>query len=674
MKKVIIGLVAFIVVIVIAAVVAPFLIPLDTIKAEAIAQGEAATGRTIRIDGDFSLSIFPNAEVVAGKVSVGNAKGGKADTMASIERVKVSVGLLPLISGDVKVDAFVIEKPVINLEIDKNGKPNWEFKTAEAAATDKPVATEPASSGGGGMPLGGMTLDDVRLVDGTITYSDARTGESQRLDAINWKVSLPAMTSPVAVAGDFVWNKEKIDIDLTVTTPASLLDAKRTDIAASVSAAPLKLDFKGSATNAATLKAGGDVTLDVPSIRKLAAWAGAPLDAPGSGYGPLKVSGTVAVDGAKYAFKQAKLAVDNIEGTGDFAFDGSGRVPAVSAVMKLGMLDLNPYLPPEETAAEKPAAAASGGSGGAAGQPADWSDDPIDLSGLKAANANLDLTVAGILARKFKVGESNVKVGLKDGVLVTDLTRMALYDGNGTAKLTANGAGPVPKVAVDFDLKGFAANPFLKDAADFDRLEGTANADLAATTSGKTERELVSGLNGKGKVEFLDGAIIGINLAAMLRNVQSAFLDTGASEAQKTDFTELKGSYTITNGIVKNDDLLLQSPLFRVAGKGTVDLPKRTVNYRIEPKVVATAKGQGGPQDAGGVKVPVVVSGPWHDLSYKPDLTAIIGDVTKDPKKALENLKGAVPGMPKLPGGSDSGSSAPSADDAVKGLKNLFGR
>ena len=193
----------------------------------------------------------------------------------------------------------------------------------------------------------------------------------------------------------------------------------------------------------------------------------------------------MAVDGSKYAFKQAKLAVDKIEGSGDFAFDGGGKVPAVTAVMKLGVLDLNPYLPPEEKGAAKPAASAQA-SGGGSSQPADWSDDPIDMSGLKAANANLDLTVAGILIRKIKVGESNLKVSLKNGVLVTDLTKLALYKGNGTAKITANAAGSKPKIGVNFDLKGFDASPFLKDAADFERLEGTANADLAVTTSGGT--------------------------------------------------------------------------------------------------------------------------------------------------------------------------------------------
>ncbi len=684
MKKLIIGLVAVVVLLVVAVLAIPFFIPLDTIKAELIAQAEQATGRDVRIDGEFKLSIFPNAEFVAGKVTVGNAKGGKAKNMVAIDRVNVSVGLMPLITGSVQVNSFVIDKPTINLEIDKNGKPNWEFTTAGGGEA-KPSTTESKPAEGGvGSPLAGITLDDVRLVDGTITYSDARSGVSHRLDAINWKVALPSLSDPTAIDGDFVWNKEKINIALKLATPDTLLNGKKTGVEANISATPVKLDFKGSVTNAKTLSAGGAVTLDVPSIRKLAAWAGAPIEAPGSGYGPLKITGTVAVDGSKYAFKQAKLAVDEIEGSGDFAYDGGGKIPAVSAVMKLGMLDLNPYLPPEEKTEDKPAAqTASGGSS----KPADWSDDPIDMSGLKAANANLDLTVAGILVRKIKVGETNLKVSLKNGVLVTDLTKLALYKGSGTAKITANAAGSKPKISVNFHLKGFDANPFLKDAAGFDRLECTANADLAITTSGATERQLVSALNGKGKVQFLDGAIVGINLAAMLRNVTTAFMNKDSSKTQKTDFAELKGTYTIKNGLVTNNDLSLKSPFIRVTGKGTSDLPKRTVNYHVTPKAVATSKGQGGSGDSGGIKVPVDVTGPWHDLSYKPDLTAIIGDIAKDPKKALEAVKKMVPGLPKLGGssggsilpklgGSDSGggSAMPKADDAVKGLKKLFGR
>jgi len=264
---------------------------------------------------------------------------------------------------------------------------------------------------------------------------------------------------------------------------------------------------------------------------------------------------------------------------------------------------------------------------------------------------------------------------LKDGVLVSDLSKMVLYDGTGRAKVTANGKGAVPAIALNFDLANFQAEPFLTDAAGFTRLSGTANADLAITSRGRTERAIVSALAGSGKVKFLNGAISGINLAAMIRNVGSAFLDPSARKTQKTDFAELGGTYRITKGILNNQDLLLKSPLLRLSGKGKVDMPKRTVNYRIEPKIAATTKGQGGSDDAGGIKVPVIVSGPWDNLSYKPDLAGMLGNVAKDPGKALDAVKKLIPGTSS--GGttsSGSGVKLPSLPSPAGTLKKLFGR
>ena len=75
-----------------------------------------------------------------------------------------------------------------------------------------------------------------------------------------------------------------------------------------------------------------------------------------------------------------------------------------------------------------------------------------------------------------------------------------------------------------------------------------------------------------------------------------------------------------------------------------VQLPKRRVDYRIEPKIVASTKGQGAAAGAGGISVSVIVSGPWHNISYKPDLAGAIGGLAKDPTKALKSLKGLIPG------------------------------
>ena len=677
MKKFLIVIGALVALVIVALLVAPMVIPVDTYKKELLVQIEKATGREARIEGDFGISLFPTVAFTAGKFSLANVKGGKAAKMVNLDQLNVQVAVLPLLGGNVVIDSFVLDNPVINLEVDAQGRPNWVFTPAAGAGTAKPspqadsAAPATAAKGdSGGLGLSGLQLGDVRLVDGRIAYSDAQGGVSQTVDAINMSVSLPSMTSPMAARGSLVWNKEKIDLVLGIDNLNAFLAGTQTGLNAAVAASTVKFDFKGTASSKPQMKASGTIDLDVPSVRELAAWAGQPLTAPGTGFGPLKISGQVGVDGQKYSFTGARLSLDAIQATGDFRFDGSGRVPYINAGLGTGMLDLNPYLPPEKTAGSGAATpSAPAGTGGNAAPPASqgWSTDPIDLSGLRAVNADIALNVAGLVIRKIKVGKSAVNVALKGGRLTTNLTEMALYGGNGMATITADGAASVPAVAAKLDLSGLQANPALKDAIGMDRIEGALNANIDVAMRGGSQRDMISALGGSGKVRFADGAIRGINIAAMVRNAASAFLDSSARETQKTDFAELSGTFNIAGGVLANDDLTLLSPLLRVGGKGTVNMPNRTVNYRIEPKVVASTQGQGGSTDTSGVKVPVIVSGPWDNLSYKPDLAGVIDDIAKDPKKALEGLKNLVPGQ----GGSGGGTALPKPEDA---LKKLFGR
>jgi AsmA protein len=125
----------------------------------------------------------------------------------------------------------------------------------------------------------------------------------------------------------------------------------------------------------------------------------------------------------------------------------------------------------------------------------------------------------------------------------------------------------------------------------------------------------------------------------MVRNTKTAFLSAAANEAKKTDFAELSGSFTIQNGILSNQDLTLQAPALRVNGSGSVDLPAKRVDYRIDPKAAATLKGQGGEGDVSGILVPVTVTGPFDDLSYKPDLSGVIEQAIKDPKALKKQVK-----------------------------------
>jgi AsmA protein len=662
MKKLLIGLGVVVVLLIAAVIVVPMLIPLDSYKGEIQARAKAATGRDLRIDGDISLSLIPVIAVSVEDVGFANAPGASTPEMATIDRLDVALQLLPLLSGEVAIDRFILEKPVINLEVDAEGKPNWQLETADSAAA--PSADTGGDAGGGASPISEIRLGEVRLVDGTLNYLDRRSEQEITVSEVNMELSLPSLSSPFAAEGSAVWNSEKVALELNAENPSALMAGETTNLAMKIDSAPVTFSFDGAARNAQALGLQGALALDVPSIRDLAAWTGNPLDFPGDGLGPFNIAGQLEMTGAKVALSQAKLKLDEIAGEGLFSVDATGAKPMIKAELTVDQLNVNPYLPPEQESAD--AGQAAGGSGGGGADGGDWSDEPIDVSGLGALNADLAFNAGGIQFRDVKIGQSRLTVVLQDSRLTADLMEMQLYDGSGKGKIVLDGSSGKPAITADFDLANFQAGPFLNDLAKFDRILGTTESKLSVTTSGGSQRELVSNLDGNGAVVFRDGAIKGINLAAVVRNISTAAIEQSFDDAQATDFAELSGSFTIDKGIVSNDDLSLVAPLVRMTGQGKVPLPPRTVDYQVSPKLVGSIEGQGGASDAAGIAVPIKVSGPWHDISYKPDLESLLKDQMKDPSAVIEQLqdgegaKGLLDSLkPGESSGTDDGSSSP---------------
>jgi len=676
MKKLLIGILILVVVVIAAAVIAPFFIPLDFVKEKITAGAEDATGRKLIIAGDFDLSILPRVRIKAGDVTFANAPGAKQANMLELTELEIGLSLFPLLGGTVELTSFVLIDPVINLEVDAKGRPNWRFDGEQSSGDAAGKSEKSGSDSGGSKGLREISLGDVRLVNGTVRYFDARTGASQEIKAINAEINLPSLDQTLTAVGSLTWNGETIELTLQVDKPRALMEGGPTGVQTAIKAAPVTLEYKGTVTNAKPPAVAGDISLNVPSIRKLAAWVGNPIETAGGGLGPLSIKGALDMAGKRIAFKGAEISIDNMNAKGDFEVDLGGRVPSIVASLEVDKLDLNTYLPlesakpaasPASSGGSAPAAApSSGSSAGSAKKSAGWSDDPIDFSALNLVNADLSFVTGGIFVKEIKVGRTALKTVLKGGKLTLDLTEMALYGGQGTGRITIEASRNA--ITHKLNLKGVQAAPLLTDAAGFDRVEGTANIVVDVTTRGNSQRKLVSALNGKGSIQFLDGAVRGINIGAMVRDISSAFLDSSARETQKTDFAELAGTYTITKGIVKNDDLFLKSPLLRVDGKGMVDLPKRTVDYRVTPKVVASAKGQGGIDQLAGLAVPVLITGPWDDLSYQPDLAGVVDELIKDPESVLDTIKNLIPGL----GGSSDGSS--SSDNPLDSLRKLFGR
>ncbi len=674
---------AVIVLIPIALVVALKAIPDSVYRSQITAAAKGATGRDLTIGGAIGISIFPVLGVHAEDVKLANAPGFTAPALASMKRLEAGVALMPLLSGKVEIKRFVLVEPVIALEVDANGKNNW---TLEPAA-QKPEEQSSESSGGAPSEV---SIENVAISDGRASYADHKSGETTEIGDIDLAVALPSLDKEGRVDGSLNYKGQPLTIAFAAENPRALMDGSDSPAKLEINADLLKLSFEGTAALKDDLALKGKTDLSTPSLRKLSAWLSEPMSE-GQGFGAFAVKGDFAWSGDIMALQNAAISLDETKATGALTVNMGGERPRLTGTLALDQLNAGTYL------GGAPAPAAGTSSGAAAPQsdapaaaPAstpssEWSTEPLDFSGLKSADADLQLTAQKVIYDKVVMSNAVLGLLLNNGVMTADLSRMALYNGAGKLKIVLNGASATPALNIDLAFTSIAVQPLLKDFADFDRLSGTGNLSLSATSSGKNERAMMQNLNGSGALKVLDGAIRGINLAAMVRNVTSAFTGANSGE-QKTDFAELGGTYKITSGILSNDDLALINPYLRLSGMGVTSIPERTVNYRITPKLVANAEGQGGKTDLTGVSVPVLVTGTWDNLKYAPDLKALASGALKGVTEALQSgqdpLKGALDGLLGKPGakpqsqdgGTEQEAPPPKSteDQARDALKSIF--
>ncbi|MEP1443355.1 MAG: AsmA family protein [Hyphomicrobiales bacterium] len=452
------------------------------------------------------------------------------------------------------------------------------------------------------------------------------------LKNLNVSVKLDEFTKPVTVSGDAVWRGERLSLDVTAD-PNALLKGVKAPTKVNLSSSKAKLGFNG--TIATSLPASGTVTASGPSLKNLAGWLGTELPT-GDGYGKFNIKTDLTVGENTISLKKLSAALDDLKGTGEASVNLAGK-PDIKAAINFDLLDVNPYL----------ATSGSSGGGSSASSSAQWSSDPIDFSALNAANIDLTANVKTLKAEGMSVGPLTLKASIKNGKLDANLANMKLYKGSGTARVKLDATGPTPALDLSLTSSNISALPFLTDAAKFSRVEGGLALDLAISAKGKSQKALISTLNGTSKFAFTDGALRGVNIARSMRSLTSGALSGwNNAETEKTDFSAFNASFVIQDGIASNSDLSIIGPLVRVTGKGSANMPAQSLKYRVNPKVVASLKGQGGNNELSGFSVPVVIDGPWSKPRIYPDISGFL----ENPAAGIAKLKSLGGGFAAIAG------------------------
>ncbi len=580
-----------------------------------------ASGRPFSVGDDVRLSLFPWAGVSFSDLRLGNPAGFAEPDFVTIKAFDVRVKLLPLLARKIQVDRLVVSEPRAFLVTDQNGRVNYDFGS-------KPAAGAAPAPAGTGLPIQSLAVGEVSIAGGSIALIDHKAETRHELSNVNLSLKDLSLERPVEFSLSAAVNRKPVAVQGRFGPVGDQLGKGKVPLGLTVDAAgQLKLTAKGVLEN---LLAGprADLVIDVAqfSPRKLLAEFGQSLPAAADPktLERLTVKAAVKADADAVSITDGSLELDQSKLSFTLTAKEFSK-PNLAFSLNLDQIDLDRYLPP-------PAETQRPGAPSVA--PAAAAGPKTDYGPLRKVVMDGSAKIGRLVVGKAKIEEATLRVTARDGMITVDPFALRLYQGKAGGKTSVNVTGAQPVSEVQLTVDNVQANPLLKDVAGKDFIEGGANARLHLSMTGDEPARIKQTLNGSGRLDFADGAIVGVDLAGMVRNVKTAFAGQAPSGPKpRTDFSELAVPFTLQNGVFKTPEALLRSPLLRLQAAGTADLVRETLDFRVEPKLVGTIKGQGDEKNRTGLSVPILVSGSFSKPTFRPDLEGM----------AKEQLKGLLP-------------------------------
>lgn len=686
--KILLGALAvLIVVIVVAAIALPMVIDPNDYKPQITAAVKDKTGRDLSIDGDLELSVFPWIGVDIGKIALSNAPGFGTQNFAEIEQAKVKVKLLPLISKKIEISQVVLKGLSLNLAKNPKGIANWDdlAKSGEQQPETQPEpeteSQEPPKESGA-PALAGLAVGGVAIEDAKIQWDDQQAGKKIEVEKFDFhmdeltfdepfdfdmgvQVSLnePELTEQMTLSGSAIINEKlnafqlnSINLDSHSegkAIPGNTMDAKLVGaIAADLEKQTLNLSgIKLSAQDlVVTTDLNGTQIIDAPKIN-------GPLTiAPFSPRALMQKLGMKVPetkDPKALNALSASLnvnATDNSVGLRDIVIkldetniNGQASVidlkkSALRFQFDIDKMNIDRYLPPPaEKGSEKKQQTAK--TPPASPPPTKETSEATELpmETLRALDVKGTVGIAELIASGLTMKGINLTIDGKNGIVKSDQLIQSLYQGKFKGDLNLDARGAKPKIALNEDVKGVQVEPLLKDATGKAALAGSVNLDAKLTAVGATADAIKSSLNGNVNALFTDGAIIGFSLIKYIRSAKSAIKTlkgeavVTASEEDRTEFSEMKMTSVVNNGVVNNQELSAKSPLLRVNGSGLIDLPQDKLDYKLVTKIVGSLKGQGGGdlEEMKGVPIALKIAGSTQEPKISLDLENMLMESQK---------------------------------------------
>ena len=519
------------------------------------------TGRTITLKGPIKLGFSSSGlSLSITDASIGNPPWSARAAMAGIGKFELGVAFLPLLAHQLEVTNVTIANADIELETSPNNQHNWDFEpaagTPKPASDGKTIAKQTSSSGDVAISLRKLSITDSQLA---IRAAD---GKITAFKAKNLSFTMSGGQLALTFEGDD--DGTPINVKLKADT-SDIMANKDWPFNLSADYAVFHVQANGTA-NLVSKKANI----------------------------------------ASYVINAGKTELH-----GQMQAGWATPKPRLQGNLAAGKLDLADFKRPEKKGATA--------TGETSGEPAAksrhvLSDAPLDLGALKSLDAAIDFGVAEFPAGDTSLTQISGKINLAGGQL--DLPFKAkLGNGDLNGKVAVNAASATPQMAVAFTAPSLALTDAFKAAKLPAFISDTANIQINLSGAGNSLNAIASNANGviniiggTGKIAADAAGMLGSGLAML-------FTPSGSSNALEC----LAARFIVTNGLVKDNGILIDTAPTTIVGKGGFNLRDETNDLTLHAKTKMV--------NVGGVLPPVHIGGSFAHPGFSADAGAIVQNV-----------------------------------------------
>ncbi len=594
---------------------------------------KSASGLEWSLAGRTTVAFFPVPKVRLERVSISDPNGAPAPKLMDAEAIEVGLAWAPLWQRKVEVTSVEIEALAVDAAtVQRFVADRRTVAPVRSASTPTAVSLPAFVRVRGGKLFGGGTQQRSLAdnIDVTMTRQD-QTGPLTLKAAFRIDQRDGAAAATIAALDDMLAGK-------TSTATLSLKFADATlDLQGVVTGGPKSPHFSGHAAGATTSLRG---LIDL--------WAGNDMP-PGTGFGVAKLDGELTAGKDQVSLANALFSLDQTKGNGELKIDLSGTRPRLTGKIAADRIDAGVYAPqwirPRSAGTLESAAApavevelvpikealrahlealagerapSDGGQLEAMSPGSNtFSDSPISLSFLEAVDLDLDLSVANLDIGRLTVAVPRVLATLNDRALKLNAPDLGINGGKVTATIAVDGRAPSMTIQSNLSGDELQVEPVF---ALFDLkpvLAGSAAFKANLTATGRSARDLISGLSGNVNVESRRGNIVGWDVRQdWVRMVFSRQLGDYNRRA-RTPYDLIQTDVAVTAGDVRQSNFRVASPVLALNGGGTAKLINQRLDIRAKLASAIPPT----------LRIPFRLSGAWSkpQLGLDPEDGGLLG-------------------------------------------------